>query len=266
MLALPVNGIQLHYLEQGRGAAVVFLHGLGSSSDDWGLQLPAFAARYRALAFDLRAHGRSRFDGAFTVEQMAADGAAALQRLDTGPAHVVGLSLGGCAALALAIEHAGCVRSLTLVNTFARFQLAGWRGVARAVQRLWLLQTASMRDVAGYVARGLFPRPDQAALRAAAINSLSKNSKATYLAAARALRRFDVTGRLGAVGCPALVVIGERDRTVPRAAGEALARGIPRARRWLVPDSGHATPYDQAEAFNRTLMEFMETVGVTARR
>ena len=56
---------------------------------------------------------------------MASDVAAMLAALDTPPAHVVGLSLGGCVALALALDHPGQVRSLTLVNAFARRPAAG---------------------------------------------------------------------------------------------------------------------------------------------
>jgi pimeloyl-ACP methyl ester carboxylesterase len=70
---------------------------------------------------------------------------------------------------------------------------------------------------------------------------------------------------LGVIRCPTLVVMGERDRTVPRAAGEQLAREIPGARALIVADSGHATPMDQAVAFNAAVLGFLTEVEQRAR-
>jgi len=266
-----VNGIQLRYEAYGAGAdrlgaPVLFLHGLGSCADDWALQVPVFAQHGRTLTVDLRAHGRSHFTGALRVEQMALDVAALLELLDAAPAHLVGLSLGGCVALALALHHPVRVRSLTLVNTFARYQPAGAGGVWRGLQRLWLLRFRPVREVAEFVAAGLFPKPEQGVLREAAIASLSRNSRATYWAALHAIRRFDVRSQLGAIRCPTLVVLGDRDRTVSRAAGELLARAIPGAQKQMLVDSGHASPMDQPEAFNAAVLEFVRGVEVGLTR
>jgi pimeloyl-ACP methyl ester carboxylesterase len=259
-----INGIQLRYEAHGagadrRGAPVLFLHGLGSCADDWALQVPVFARHYHTLSVDLRAHGQSHFTGALTVEQMAADVAALLAHLDAAPAHIVGLSMGGCAALALGIYHAALARSLTLVNTFARLQPAGAGGLWRGAQRLWLLQFRPIREMAEYVAAGLFPKPEQGLLREAAVASLGRNSRATYWAALRAIRRFDVRAKLNGIRCPTLVVLGDRDRTVPRGAGELLARSIPGAHKLVLADSGHASPMDQPEVFNTAVLAFIES-------
>src|SRR6266852_5404770 len=121
-----LNALDLYYETAGAGPALVLLHGLGSSSADWALQLPAFAARYRVISVDLRGHGLSQ-DGArsYTVVQMAEDVASLLAQLGEPPAHVVGLSLGGCTAQILAARHPQCVRSLVLCNTFARLRPDG---------------------------------------------------------------------------------------------------------------------------------------------
>jgi pimeloyl-ACP methyl ester carboxylesterase len=257
MSSLLVNQFQLHYQLAGHGTPVVFLHGLGSSAADWALQVPAFAAHHQVLTLDLRGHGDSTFNGTLRIEHMAQDVAALLTELALGPAHVVGLSMGGCVALALGIQHAPLVRSLTLVNTFAKYQAAGWAGLKRGFQRLWLLQTGSMNDMAACVAGGLFPQPEQKQLYEAAVASLSRNPKHMYRAAIAAILRFDVTRQLNTIRLPTLVVLGERDQTVPRGAGELLVRSIPNARRWLVANSGHATPMDQHELFNETVLGFV---------
>jgi len=253
--------VELHHETCGKpdGPPIVLLHGLGSSSADWRFQLPALGATYRVIAPDLRGHGRSpRGTGRLTGERLAADVAALLETLAAPPAHVVGLSLGGCVALALALDYPTRVRSLTLVNTFARPVTAGSRGTLRLLARLGLLACAPMRTVAAHVARGLFPRPDQRELYLAAVASLAGNSKRTYFASLRGLASFDVSRRLVELRCPTLVMAGDRDATVPPAAKRLLQQSIPGAELIVVDDSGHVTPCDQPERFNALLLSFID--------
>ena len=260
MPAVGLGDVTIHYEAHGPTEAVpiVLLHGLGSSSTDWAFQRPALAARYRVLVPDLRGHGRSsRPRGHWTVVAMARDVAALLAMLDAPPAHVVGLSLGGCVAQALALEQPARVRSLTLVNTFARPISAGPRSTLRLLARLGLLTCAPMSVVAAHVARGLFPREDQRELYLAAVASLASSPRRTYFAGLRALAGFDVRPRLGELRCPTLVIAGDRDRTVPLAAKRLLQGAIPGAELLIVGDSGHATPYDQADHFNAALLAFV---------
>ena len=97
---------------------LVLLHGLGSSADDWFLQLPAFAPHYLCVAVDLRGHGLSdKPAGRYSVGSFAADVAGLIRTLDLAPAHILGLSLGGMVAQQMAIAHPQVVRSLVLLNT-----------------------------------------------------------------------------------------------------------------------------------------------------
>ena len=262
--ALTGASIALYYAASGEagGPPIVLLHGLGSSSTDWRHQLAALGRGHRVIAPDLRAHGLSpRGPGRLSIDAMATDVASLLASLDAPPAHVVGLSLGGCVALALALDHPGRVRSLTLVNSFARLRPAGPRGAMRMAARLGLLACAPMSVVAGHVARGLFPRPDQRDLYLSAVASLARTPRRTYLAAVRAAASFDARRRLGAVRCPTLVVAGAADTTVPLACAHGLQRSIAGARLAVVAGSGHVTPYDQPTRFNELLGAFIEAVG-----
>ena len=123
--------------------------------------------------------------------------------------------------------------------------------------RLGLLALAPMRTVAAHVARDMFPRPEQEEIYRAVVESLSRNAKAPYTAALLALVRFDARAELGRVRCPTLIVAGERDVTVPMSAKQRLGHEISSARLLPVPDSGHATNIDQAEVFNRAVLEFI---------
>ena len=236
----------------------MFLHGLGSCADDWTWQVPAFERDHRLLLVDLPGHYRSPLPaGRLSVDAMADAVGALLARLGEPPAHVVGLSLGGCVGLALALRAPDRVRSLTLVNAVARLRPAGPTAALRLVVRLTLLATAPMSAVAALVARGLFPRPEQAALYEAAARSLARTPRRAYWAGLRALAGFDVRTALARVRCPTLVMAGADDATVALAVKESLARAIAGSRWVIIPDSGHATNADNPEAFNATLREFL---------
>ena len=183
------------------------------------------------LLVDLPGHRRSALPpGRLTVEAMAARVEALLDELGEGRVHVVGISLGACAGLALTLRAPARVRSLTLVNGFARLRPPDAAGELRMAVRLVLLATAPMTAVARLVAA------------------------------------FDARARLGEIRCPTLVVAGLDDRTVALEAKEALAHGIPGARFVLVPGSGHATPVDRADAFNGVLHEFLATASCRCPR
>jgi len=171
--------------------------------------------------------------------------------------HVVGLSLGACVGLALARQAPARVRSLTLVNAFARLRPTDTRGALRLALRAALLGAAPMSTVAALVARTVFPRPEQAALREAAVASLARTSRRAYAAAAAAVAAFDGRASLAGLRCPTMVVAGIDDATVGIDAKDALARAIAGARLVLVPHSGHVTNVDQPVAFNRVLTEFL---------
>lgn len=268
---VSVNSIRLFYQIYGnrrnpRDPAIVLLHGLGSTGDDWPLQVAAFAPQYRVIALDARGHGRSdKPRGQYSLARMADDVAELLAQLGEPSAHIVGLSLGGCMALQLALSHPARVCSLVLVNTFARLQPAGWRGALRFARRWWLLAFAPMTATAAHISQRLFPKPEQRLFYEAAVARIAANPKREYFKAIRALTAFDATARLREIACPTLVVAGDRDTTIPLSAKERLARGIPGARLVVVPDSGHATPYDQAEMFNRIVLEFVRLCNKVAR-
>jgi 3-oxoadipate enol-lactonase len=263
---IPVSSGQISYLVRGKPASspVLLLHGLGSCGEDWLLQLPELEPEFLVIMPDLRGHGRSSdLLAGVRIEHLAADMAEVLQRVAGQPAHIVGLSMGGLVAQQLALEYQKLVKSLTLVNTFPRIRTSVGMFVRGLIRSSYLL-IGRMDLLAAWLAKGLFPKPEQAQYRELAAARFCSNSKENYVRAARAIARFNVHKRLGEITADTLVVAGDRDRTVPLQAAVLLKEAIPGAQMSTIGDSGHATPIDAYEDFNRILTAFLTQVEAEA--
>lgn len=253
-----LNTVDLAHSEAGQGDPVVLIHGLGGSRNDWELQWPALTPHFRVIAPDLRGHGLSpRPEGPYRIGLFAADVAMLLRRIDARPAHVVGLSLGGAVAQQLALDSPELVRRLVLVNTAASFMSQDWRRRLMGVRRFAATYLSGMDKVAADVAERLFPLLEQAALRHEATARLALNDPRAYRDSLIAIARFNAAELLPSIACPTLVVSGDTDYAVPLNAKKYLAEQIPNSRLVVIPDSGHATPMDQPEAFNAIIAEFL---------
>jgi 3-oxoadipate enol-lactonase len=117
------NGTELAYRDNGSAGegkpTLVLLHGFCGSSAYWEKLLPSLENRYRVLTPDLRGHGSSsgNRDAVLCMEELAEDIAALLQDLEAGPAVVLGHSLGGYIALALAERHAALLNGFALIHS-----------------------------------------------------------------------------------------------------------------------------------------------------
>jgi pimeloyl-ACP methyl ester carboxylesterase len=238
---------------------VLLLHGLGASGDSWGLQMPALIqAGYRPVAPDLPGFGASPYDGrGWNIERTVADVTAWLQQIGTGPAHVVGLSMGGVVAQLLAGTSPELIHRLILVSTFAHLRpekLTGWVYFsARALAVMLLGLPFQARLVAGRI----FPGADQGELRKLMVASILQSDPRAYRWAMLALGRFDSRPWLHTLRIPTLVVSGELDSTISPARQRLLAGLIPGASQVVIPRANHAVPVERPEEFNRVLLQFI---------
>jgi pimeloyl-ACP methyl ester carboxylesterase len=113
------DGTRIFFTDYGEGSTpVLFVHGWTCDSHDWTWQIPAFTERYRVIAPDLRGHGRSSVAaGGYTCAGFADDLASLLTALGSGPAVVIGHSLGGAIAAHLAVNHPDLVRAVVAVDS-----------------------------------------------------------------------------------------------------------------------------------------------------
>jgi pimeloyl-ACP methyl ester carboxylesterase len=112
-----INGYPIAYKDEGKGTAIVFIHGANADYRSFGPQIAALALSYRVIAPSLRHYYPERWNGEgsdFSVEQHAADVAALIMMLDLGKVHLVGWSRGGAVAIEIAKAHPDLVRTLVM--------------------------------------------------------------------------------------------------------------------------------------------------------
>lgn len=252
---------RLHVLDPhpAGSPAVLLLHGLGANGSMWTLQFDdLIAAGYRPLAPDAPGFGASPYDGrGWNFRRVAADLAGLLHELDTGPAHVVGLSMGGVIAQQFALDFPHLTRKLVLVSTFSVLRPGSLSQWLYFLQRLLVVHLVGLEQQSKLVARRVFPAPEQEALREMAAAQIARADPRAYRAAMRQLGLFDSRRRLKEIRVPTLVVTGGRDTTVSPARQTLLANAIPGARQMILSEGGHALAVDQAAAFNRVLLDFL---------
>ncbi|MFH1523890.1 MAG: alpha/beta fold hydrolase [Chloroflexota bacterium] len=251
----------LHFLDPNPSGnpAVLLLHGLGADGSSWTLQLPALtAAGFRPIAPDAPGFGGSPYDGhGWSIRRVAAQMAELLDELKTGPVHVVGLSMGGVMAQQFALDFPHLTRRLILVSTFSVLRPENLGGWWYFIRRTAAVLTFGLEAQARIVAQRVFPDPRNVSLREMLIENISHADPRAYRKAMGSLGLFDSMKRLGEIKAPTLVVTGAQDTTVTPARQRLLVDGIPGARQVVVPQAGHAVPVDQADVFNREMLDFL---------
>ena len=198
MPTADANGIRIHYEVHGEGRPLLLILGLGADVSEYTALIDQLAARSRVIAFDNRGAGRSdKPDAPYSIELMAADALGVMDALGVTRAGVLGISLGGRIALALALGHPERIERLILVSTSAR--------VVPSLRRRRLYPILSGMPLF----RSRHPQPRYAFVRQM-----------------EASTGYDAGPRLHELTMPTVVLHGRSDRTAPLAMAEELHRGI----------------------------------------
>jgi 3-oxoadipate enol-lactonase len=228
------NGIDIYYEIHGRGEPLLVIGGLGIDLTQLSKMIDEFSEKHQVIAFDNRGSGRSdKPDVPYSIGIMAEDAAELLAGIGVQRTTVLGVSLGGRIALSLAINHPELVNSLILVSTSARTDLR--RGI------LWWLSNQLLRIPAVRRVGTKYPQPYPA-----------------YVRQRDASRGYDVTGQLGEIRMPTLIIHGSGDRMVPYRKAEELHNGIDGSR-LVAFEGGHLIMFSQAKKLVSTIEEFLET-------
>lgn len=266
MPLITVNGLALNYtLEGPSGAPVVaFSNSLGTTMAMWDALVPALRGRYRCLRYDTRGHGRSMTrDAVATIADLAADLAGLLDALGIAQVHVVGLSLGGMTAQALAAASPDRVASLTLMATSAFMPSEqSWNERAAIVRAEGMAPLVEATMGRWFTADFAASAPERIArVREAFL----VNDPAGYAVACAAIGQMDLRPDLAAITAPTLVIAGRDDSATPVAMAQEICDRIAQAELVILPRAAHLLAVERPEATAAYLLAFLDRQPRTAQ-
>lgn len=263
MPSTTVRGLSLYHEEQGSGFPILFLGGLGGDVRAFGATIRHFGRRFRAISLDARDVGRSeRMAVDYTLQDMAGDVAGWLGAREIPRAHIVGHSMGGLIAQALAAEASEKVASLVLASSHAggdpwrRAVIASWismRERATAGEFTlwtlpWLAGRAFFRDPMGPEGMVRFAEGDP-----------YRQAPDAFARQARAILGFDGV-EPSRLAMPTLVLVGEQDVVNPPEIARELAERLPDATLEVIPGVGHLPHIEDGRSFRAAIDSFLDRV------
>jgi pimeloyl-ACP methyl ester carboxylesterase len=274
---VEVDGRQVNVVELGEGErAIVFIHGLAGSWQNWLENLPHFAAAgHRVIAFDLPGFGASEPPRSkISIPGYGGLVDTLLDRLGVGPAVIVGNSMGGFIGAEVAIQFPARVQRLVLVSAagltveyqrnetalgalrFGRRLLLAWGGFVGARSEAIASRPRTRRLLMRLVVH------DADALPAPLIAEQMRGAgNPGFVDALDALTDYPIRARLGEIACPTLIVWGTEDRLVPVRDAAEFERLIPDARKVVWPETGHVPMLERPAPFNTLVEEFVDDGG-----
>jgi pimeloyl-ACP methyl ester carboxylesterase len=253
-----LNDLPIAYVMEGEGTTMVFIHEVATDHRLWHHQRTYFRTRYRRIVVDVLGHGQVAWPRhEISIEYAARRVQQLLERQGTGPAFVIGVSMGAAVAMWLALEAPALVQGLVLVSP--------WSDADDYMQRLvnQLYRVAEAEDMATYIdmfLRYIFPSADLdrytsdvGLLRALA---LAQNPKVVADALAACLA-FNVRGRLKEIRVPGLVIAGMQDLFTPPYLARAVAEGLSEGKLEIWEETGHFPLLEDPVRFNGRLEAFI---------
>jgi pimeloyl-ACP methyl ester carboxylesterase len=253
----------------GRGPLVVMVPGLGDLKEEYRfLAERIVSAGYRVATMDLRGHGNSSVGWPdYSNAALGSDVVALIRHISSGPAAVIGTSMGAGAAAWAAAESPSDIRSLVLIGPFVRqvpipwwksalfktvFQTAfrgPWGPVLWSKYYAALYPTAKPADFEAYTAR--------------LVENLRESGRMAALQAMLAAPKRDVESRLGEIASPTLIVMGSKDPDFDDPAEEAefIARTL-KGKAVMIGGAGHYPHAEMPDATAPAILSFLaETTG-----
>jgi len=252
------NGIEMRYETGGAGPWVTLSHSLACDCSMWDPQVAALQARFRVLRFDTRGHGGSGAPpGPYAFEQLSDDVIGLWDALGIERSHFVGLSMGGMIGQHLALRAPRRLASLVLADTASRVSpeaLPVWE------ERIRIVRSEGMGALVQPTLERWFTAPYRQA-HPEVMERIGALIRATpvegYAGCAHCMARLDSSDRLAGIRARTLVIVGEQDTGTPPSAARAIAGAIAGARLETIPGAAHLSNIEQAETFNRLLIEFL---------
>lgn len=259
-----IDDVELFYTDGGSGQNVLLVHGWSCDGTDWSYQSPVLLDSYRSINVDIRGHGRSSVtEGGYVVRRFAADLARLLHHLGAVPATIVGHSLGGAIAVAMAVEHPEVVRSVVSIEGAYGYppevadpvakmiaEMQGPQGldVARQFFLSSFYTKASPAHLRAWHSRRLMGTPQEV---------LWRTLEGLFMPADQFALRPQAEQYLARLKVPLLALrSGEGAHGLAGWEQSSSASAKPHAVSW--PESGHWPHQERSSAFNSLLVEWLD--------
>ncbi|CUR59746.1 3-oxoadipate enol-lactonase [metagenome] len=253
-----MSAVEVHHVVTGREDApvVVLSNSMGADLRMWDGVVAALEEHFRVVRYDTRGHGTSpTAPGPYSMDDLADDVVALLDRLGVEKAHLVGLSLGGMTGIRLAARDPERIDRLVLLCTGA-FLEAG-PGYTERAAHVRAEGTGSVAE--GVVSRWFTPayleqHPDVRAYHEAMCAATSAEG---YAGSCEAIAAMDLRPDLPQVKAPTLAIAGEDDPATPPRYLREIAENVPDGRLVVVPDAAHLAAAQQPHAVAAAILEHL---------
>jgi len=257
-----VGPVSLHVERLSTGgdatSTVVLLHGVGDSLDAWDGVIRSLPEGFDVIRYDLRGHGRSeKPQGPYRLADIVDDHLALLAQLGIDRAHVVGYSLGGLIAQAIALSAPDSVERLVLLSCIAFRTPTEQEAV---LGRLATLEHAGIGGSAGANAERWFTEafrrshPDEVRRQ---VERLAVNDPNAYLEAYRVLATNDLGDQLKKITLPTLVITGEHDEGSPPRMARLMSEQIDGSELIILEGQKHSVLTEVPEVVAREISRFL---------
>ena len=265
------DGVKLWYEESGSGIPVVFVHEFGGDIRSWEPQLRHFARNFRAIAFNARGYPPSDVpeDVSMYGQQRATDDIlAVLDALEIEKAHIVGLSMGGFAALHFGFHYPDRALSLTVAgagygahpDVHAQFAQET-KEVASRIEADTMAEFSKIYAIGPTRVQFANKDPRGWAEFAGELATHSTTGSANTMRAVQGGRPslYDFPGEMQALRVPTLIMNGDEDDPCLDV-GLFMKRNIPSSALVMLPRSGHLINQEEPALFNQLLGDFLARV------
>lgn len=260
MTIVQNRGIEIFFEDSGAGPPVVLGHSFLCSGKMWREQVPALAAKFRVINPDLRGHGRSgHVARPFSLYDALSDVIAVLDQLGIERATWCGLSIGGMVALRAALARPDRVAGLILLDTDAGAETAPRKLKYHAMGAG--VRVIGLRPFLPSITRLMFgatTRRENPALVSEWKTQFAGVHVPSALRCMEALMQRDsLLGRLQKIGVPALVLVGEEDRSLPPALSRRIHDRLRCSTFGVISAAGHLSPLEQPAPVTDAILGFL---------
>ena len=252
--------MQLHFKESGQGRAVILLHGLFGSADNWHPIALRLAEKFQVFAVDHRNHGQSPHSAEMNYPLMAGDVEKFMAARGMESASVIGHSMGGKTAMQLALQFPSRVAKLVVADMAPRAYAPAHDKIFAALLALDLPSFQTRQQIEDALA----PEIPNLVLRRFLLKNLGRNADGKFFwkmnlggLAQNYLRLGEPVAVSAPFTKPALFIRGGKSKFI-KAEDEPLIRELfPLAQIQTIAGAGHWVHADQPEEFLRRLLDFL---------